>query len=68
MERDLELKALEELLDLTERLCQINPEQGLRVQILLYIIEWASEKLIFRKHKSKENRWKEESFLKTWDC
>ncbi len=37
------------LLSLTEKLCEINPKQGLRVRILLFTIEWCTEKLIFPK-------------------
>ncbi len=44
-----ESKAIYDLLALTERLCEINPKQGLRVQILLFVIEWCAEKLIFKK-------------------
>jgi len=48
-EDDLELKAERALLDLTETICMIHPEQRFPIRFLLKCIEWFADKAIYWK-------------------
>jgi hypothetical protein len=45
----LQYQATGDLFNLTERLGEIDERQGLKFQLLLFIIEWCAERIIFPK-------------------
>ncbi len=48
-EGDIQYEAEGDLLNLTERLCEIDGKQGLTFRILLNIIEFCARRIIYKK-------------------